>query len=176
MSDLINSPSHYKVNGIEAIDVIEAFGLGFRLGNVVKYILRADRKGASIADLKKARWYIEREIESRLAELPKPLELPARGDASAEVEPQARIVTIRDRALAAFGAGRTHFWASAYAQDVIGLLAGPMMAPTSMVSARLVQADVAVDLSEDPVSKMWAERYAADVEWLLAQGTSSPRP
>lgn len=62
-SDLINSPAHYKAaNGMESIDVIEAFGLGFRLGNVVKYILRAGKKGDRLEDLKKARWYLDREI------------------------------------------------------------------------------------------------------------------
>jgi hypothetical protein len=55
-------PAHYKAGGIEAIDVIEAFGLGFRLGNCIKYILRAGRKGPSLEDLKKARWYLDREI------------------------------------------------------------------------------------------------------------------
>lgn len=62
MSDPINHPAHYKSGGLETIDVIEAFGLGFRLGNVVKYVLRHGRKGAALADLKKARWYLDREI------------------------------------------------------------------------------------------------------------------
>lgn len=65
----MNHPPHYKAGGIEAIDVIEAFGLGFCLGNTIKYLLRAGRKGvdgdrlaARIEDLKKARWYLDREI------------------------------------------------------------------------------------------------------------------
>jgi len=45
--------------------VIEAFGLGFHLGNVVKYILRCGKKDADIQELKKARWYLEREIANR---------------------------------------------------------------------------------------------------------------
>ena len=61
----VERPPHYQANGIEAIDVIEAFNLGFRLGNVLKYLLRADRKGAPLEDLKKARWYLEREIQQR---------------------------------------------------------------------------------------------------------------
>lgn len=62
--DIINSPAHYKAaNGMESIDVIEVFGLGFRLGNVVKYILRAGKKGDRLEDLKKARWYLDREIQ-----------------------------------------------------------------------------------------------------------------
>ncbi len=64
MSDPINPP-HYKGNGMEAIDVIEAFDLGYRLGNVVKYVLRAGKKGAAMGDLKKAQWYLEREMALR---------------------------------------------------------------------------------------------------------------
>jgi len=63
--DPINHPAHYKGNGIESIEVIEAFELGFNLGNVVKYVLRAGKKGSPIEDLRKARWYLDREIEKR---------------------------------------------------------------------------------------------------------------
>lgn len=63
MSDMVNHPQHYQGAGIEAIDVIEAFNLGFSLGNAVKYILRAGRKLNRIEDLKKAVWYINREIQ-----------------------------------------------------------------------------------------------------------------
>lgn len=66
MSDQVNNPPHYKgINGIEAIDVIEGFELGFRLGSTVTYILRADRKGFALTDLRKARWFLDREIEER---------------------------------------------------------------------------------------------------------------
>lgn len=58
MSDPVN-PTHYK--GDYVMRVIEDFGLGFRTGNIVKYILRHGQK-ADIEDLKKARWYLEREI------------------------------------------------------------------------------------------------------------------
>ncbi len=61
-ADPIN-PSHYKANGLEVIDVIEAFGLNFAIGNAIKYLLRAGKKGDRLEDLKKARWYIDREIE-----------------------------------------------------------------------------------------------------------------
>lgn len=63
--DVVNHPPHYTSTGIEVIDVIEAFGLNFRLGNSTKYILRAGRKGSKakrIEDLKKALWYLAREI------------------------------------------------------------------------------------------------------------------
>ena len=60
ISDPIN-PDHYKRNGIEAVDVIEAFDLNYRLGNVIKYVLRHVGKNG-LEDLKKARWYLDREI------------------------------------------------------------------------------------------------------------------
>lgn len=56
------------MNGMEAIDVIEAYGLNFALGNAVKYILRCGHKGGmtdAVADLEKARAYLTREIERR---------------------------------------------------------------------------------------------------------------
>lgn len=61
----INHPAHYggSENTYEAIKVIEAWHLGFNLGNVVKYISRAGKKGNKLEDLKKAQWYLQREIE-----------------------------------------------------------------------------------------------------------------
>jgi hypothetical protein len=61
--DTIERPAHYTYSTIEPIDVIEAWALGFHLGNVLKYIARAGRKGSKIDDLKKARWYLDREIK-----------------------------------------------------------------------------------------------------------------
>jgi len=61
-NDLVNHPSHYKVGGIETIDFIEAKKLNYNTGNVVKYITRADHKGNRLQDLRKAQWYLEREI------------------------------------------------------------------------------------------------------------------
>lgn len=62
--EAVNNPAYYKTGGIEAIDVIEAWGLGFSLGNVVKYIARCGRKSDNVlGDLKKAVWYLNREIE-----------------------------------------------------------------------------------------------------------------
>ena len=66
--DLVNHPQHYKAGGMEVIDVIEAFELGFKLGNTVKYILRAGKKSDAIEDLKKSMWYLQREIAKREAE------------------------------------------------------------------------------------------------------------
>ena len=62
-ADPVNHPPHYKSGGIETIDFIESKGLNYRLGNVVKYITRADHKGNRQEDLKKALWYLQREIE-----------------------------------------------------------------------------------------------------------------
>ena len=64
ISDPINSPAHYKIGGIETIDFIEAKNLGYNLGNVVKYITRADHKGNKLEDLRKAQWYLTRAIET----------------------------------------------------------------------------------------------------------------
>ena len=60
--DLVNHPPHYTSGGIETIDFIEAKKLNYNLGNVVKYITRANLKGAKKQDLEKAMWYLRREI------------------------------------------------------------------------------------------------------------------
>ena len=70
-SDAVNHPIHYggKDNPYEAIKVIEAWALGFNLGNTVKYICRVSSLfnpgQRDIQDLKKARWYLDREIQWR---------------------------------------------------------------------------------------------------------------
>ncbi len=61
-ADNVNHPAHYKTGGIETIDFIEAKGLDYHLGNVVKYITRADHKGNRKEDLLKAQWYLNRAI------------------------------------------------------------------------------------------------------------------
>lgn len=67
MSEQVNHPKHYggADNPYEAIKVIEAWDLGFCLGNTVKYISRAGKKETekNVQDLEKARWYLDREIE-----------------------------------------------------------------------------------------------------------------
>jgi predicted ArsR family transcriptional regulator len=63
-ADAVNHPPHYKVGGIETIDFIEAKSLSYNLGNVVKYITRADHKGNKLEDLKKAQWYLNREVQT----------------------------------------------------------------------------------------------------------------
>lgn len=58
----VNHPEHYQSKNYETIDIIEDYKLGFHLGNVIKYILRADKKGNEIEDLEKAKWYLDRYI------------------------------------------------------------------------------------------------------------------
>lgn len=75
--DHINHPSHYGGNSTyEAVNVIEAWGLGWHCGSAVKYIARAGKKpnNPELQDLKKARWYIDRKI----AQLENPKNIPNR--------------------------------------------------------------------------------------------------
>ena len=67
MHDPVNHPKHYTAHpsGIECIQVTEH--MGFNLGNAVKYIWRADLKNDAVEDLRKAKWYIERELQKRIA-------------------------------------------------------------------------------------------------------------
>lgn len=64
--DVVNNPPHYTEHpsGIECIQVTEH--MGFNLGNAIKYIWRCDLKKDAIEDLKKAKWYIDREIDKRV--------------------------------------------------------------------------------------------------------------
>ena len=76
MADNVNHPEHYTYGKIETIDYIEDKGLGFNLGNVVKYVSRCGHKKSkgmsanakAIEDLKKAKFYLEREIAIRECE------------------------------------------------------------------------------------------------------------
>jgi hypothetical protein len=67
MIDPVNHPKHYTAHpsGIECIQVTEH--MGFCLGNAVKYIWRADLKDDAVEDLRKARWYLDREILKRVS-------------------------------------------------------------------------------------------------------------
>ena len=69
--EMVNHPKHYQAgenNEYEAIKVIEAWDLGFNLGNTVKYISRWGKKQNKendlVQDLEKARWYLDREIQN----------------------------------------------------------------------------------------------------------------
>jgi len=63
--DLVNHPPHYTSHpsGVECIQITEH--MGFNLGNAIKYIWRADEKNDAIEDLRKAVWYVQREIAKR---------------------------------------------------------------------------------------------------------------
>lgn len=67
MNDAVNHPSHYggEDDPYEAIKVIEAWGLGYHLGDTLKYINRAGKKpgNSELQDLKKAAWYLNRKIK-----------------------------------------------------------------------------------------------------------------
>jgi hypothetical protein len=65
--NMVIHPTHYggKDNPYEAIKVIEAWGVGFNLGNTLKYISRAGKKDNIIQDLEKALFYLDREIQNR---------------------------------------------------------------------------------------------------------------
>jgi len=64
-ADPVNHPPHYKTGGVETIDFIEAKQLNYNLGNVIKYVARADHKGNRKQDLEKALWYLKREIAAQ---------------------------------------------------------------------------------------------------------------
>lgn len=85
---MVNHPAHYggADNPYEAIKVIEAWGLGFCLGNTVKYISRAEKKGAALEDLRKAAWYLQREIERRTSACREDLVRP-----NVQIEPPSRL-------------------------------------------------------------------------------------
>lgn len=64
-TDMVNHPPHYTKGGIETIDFIEAKGLNYFRGNVIKYVTRAGHKGdidTELEDLRKAEFYLRREI------------------------------------------------------------------------------------------------------------------
>lgn len=68
--DVVNSPPHYTAGGIEAIDAIEAAlsDEGFRgalKANILKYMWRYEKKADPVADLRKARWYLDRLIAAQ---------------------------------------------------------------------------------------------------------------
>jgi hypothetical protein len=65
MQDPVNHPKHYTdhPSGIECIQITEH--MSFNLGNALKYIWRCDLKKDAVEDLRKARWYIDRELAKR---------------------------------------------------------------------------------------------------------------
>ena len=64
-NDPVNHPLHYTdhPSGIECIEITRH--MSFNLGNVIKYVWRADNKGNALEDLRKARWYLDDEIKRK---------------------------------------------------------------------------------------------------------------
>lgn len=70
MAEAVNHPSHYggADNPFECIKVLAAWLTpeqlsGFLVGNAIKYVCRAGKKGATVQDMEKAKWYIQAEID-----------------------------------------------------------------------------------------------------------------
>ncbi len=61
--DMVENPPHYTVTELQPWDVVRTWDLNFFLGNAVKYIARHAHKGNPLEDLKKARQYLDKEIE-----------------------------------------------------------------------------------------------------------------
>lgn len=65
----INHPAHYQAGRMEVADVCEAFDCDWHTGTAIKYLLRAGKKDAEIADIKKALWYITRRANKKLGKI-----------------------------------------------------------------------------------------------------------
>lgn len=67
MTEAVNHPKHYggEDNPMEVIKIINHYNLNFELGNVLKYLIRADKKGNRKQDLQKALWYLQHEINKQ---------------------------------------------------------------------------------------------------------------
>ena len=59
----MDKPQHYKTDSIDVIDFCKIYDLNFNIGNIIKYVCRAGKKGDILEDLKKAKDYLEREIK-----------------------------------------------------------------------------------------------------------------
>ena len=71
MTEKVDHPEHYSPGVYEVINIIEHYNLGFHLGNVLKYILRADKKhDTPKEDIEKAIWYLNRYLQTLEKETP----------------------------------------------------------------------------------------------------------
>jgi hypothetical protein len=61
-NNMVDHPKHYQGSNFEVIDIINDYKLNFELGNAIKYILRAEKKGNKKQDLEKAIWYLRYEL------------------------------------------------------------------------------------------------------------------
>ena len=125
-TDKINHPPHYTAHpsGVECVQITEHFC--FNLGNAIKYIWRADEKGAPLDDLRKAGWYIEREITRRIdaANTAPVVTKSVSSPPSAEID--ARLADIRGLAV---GGDRSaqQYLSDCYRHGWYGLLVSPEM-------------------------------------------------
>jgi hypothetical protein len=92
----IDHPAHYNAGEIEAIDAIEDWNLGYALGSAVKYIARAPHKGTQLQDLKKAAWYIEREIARLEGRVERSWIRHARERAASALKAKRRVIKWKD--------------------------------------------------------------------------------
>lgn len=95
-NDNVNHPSHYvsHPSGIECITITEAFN--FCLGNAIKYIWRAGLKGDALEDLRKAVWYVEREIQRLTTERARDYPAAAAEDEARKLEQEAEAIMAKD--------------------------------------------------------------------------------
>lgn len=96
LGDDVNEPRHYNKQGIEVIDVIEAYELPYKLGNVIKYVLRHQYKDDPIKDLKKARWYLDRTIKEGVELREEEIELAEEAQWDKELEEWQEKPTIEE--------------------------------------------------------------------------------
>lgn len=61
--EMVDHPAHYNRGKYEAIDIIESLEMNFNLGNAFKYLFRVGHKDDIVQELKKAKWYLDREIQ-----------------------------------------------------------------------------------------------------------------
>ncbi|MBM4587607.1 DUF3310 domain-containing protein [Rhodococcus hoagii] len=117
--DAVNHPGHYTSHpsGVECIQITEH--MSFCLGNAVKYIWRADLKGNEIEDLRKARWYVDREI-ARLGGEPAVSDAPVAARLEAEA---ARDDYARELATVAVQSDAETLWGDLLPEDQADVIA-----------------------------------------------------
>ena len=67
--EIVEHPAHYNHGKFECIDIIEDLKLNFNLGSCLKYLWRLGMKDDEITELEKAKWYLDRELQTRKARL-----------------------------------------------------------------------------------------------------------
>lgn len=186
--DMVNHPPHYQGvtragRRIEVIDVIEGYGLGYHLGNAVKYICRAGKKSLDARrDLEKAIWYVRR-AAARGGILAAPGERRADAPAPAEVAEAHGLCLHRAMALGAILTAYPHrtdmdnaaahlAFALEQMEEATGSDTGVQRAPSAAAwnaAARLRAALVWADLREPTVDRPVAPRDVIDIVPLCSE-------